>query len=316
MSAVSAPPTPSASPQPDAVARDASRARRAAVATSAHDGTPIGLGAGLQAIAARDLTALADALADRAAPHRGVHEARKAIRRLRAILQLGHKRLGARAQRADAALARLADGLSDLRDAQVLVELAGRHLREVTDEDERLRRAALRRQLLAERRAALARARVRDPGFAMRRAEVARIGRIVERLPWSRLDARDLQRAFARSQRRVERAGERARRPDAEPEKRHRWRRRLRRLRMQWTALKALRGRKLDDDAARALADLLAGLRRRSGTFRALAATVDTLGAEQDRQLLQAVLARPRRVAAADFTAAAACAAQGPAPSA
>ncbi|HUD43009.1 MAG TPA: CHAD domain-containing protein [Dokdonella sp.] len=270
-----------------------------AAAKAVRDEAAAGLGVGLYALAAADLAVLAEALADGTAPHRGVHEARKAIRRLRAILRLGHRRLGPRAATADAALAHLADGLSDLRDAQVLVDLAGRHLREARDEDERRCRAALRRQLLAERRAVLARVRARDPGFAARRAEVARIGRIVERLPWARLDADDLERALARSQRRAERAGERARRAGADAERRHRWRRRLRRLRMQWSALKTLRKRERDDAGRRALAALLAGLRRRSGAFRALAATVDVLGAEQDRRLLEAVLARPQPAGAA-----------------
>ncbi|PZQ18761.1 MAG: hypothetical protein DI564_05610 [Rhodanobacter denitrificans] len=301
MPAVSAPPVPGATPPSDASGRTAARPLRGrdAAARAVHADAAAGLGAGLYAIAAHDLVALTDALAERAAPHRGVHEARKAIRRLRAILQLGQARLGRRAAAADAALAQLADGLSDLRDAQVLVDLAGRHLREAADDDERRSRAALRRRLLAERRSALARARVHDPGFAARRAEVARIGRIVERLPWARLDAGDLEHALARSQRRAERAGERARRADPGSERRHRWRRRLRRLRMQWTALKTLRKQLPDGAARRELATLLAGLRRRTGPFRALAATIDTLGAEQDRQLLQTVLADPSAAAAA-----------------
>lgn len=294
MTAVSAPPMPGA-PLPSVIsARAGSKPSpdADAAAQAARFEATVGLGAGLYAIAAHELAALDEALADRAAPHRGIHEARKAIRRLRAIVQLGHARPGGRAAAVDAALAQLADGLSDLRDAQVLVDLAGRYLRDATDADERRCRAVLRRQLLAERRTALARARVHDPGFATRRAEVARIGRIVERLPWSRLDADDLEHALARSQRRAERAGERARRAAPGSERRHRWRRRLRRLRMQWTALKTLRAQLADTAARREAGTLLAGLRRRTGPFRALAATVDRLGAEQDRQLLQTVLAR------------------------
>lgn len=293
MPAVSAPPPSSARPPSDAVARTPSKPRRGGhpAVKAARIETTVTLGAGLHMIVAHDLAALADALSDQAAPHRGVHEARKAIRRLRAILQLGQRCLGRRAAAADTALARLADGLSDLRDAQVLVELAGRHLRDASDVEQRRCRAALRRRLLTDRRATLARARAHDPGFAARRAEVARIGRIVERLPWARLDADALDQALARSQRRAERAGERARLADAGSERRHRWRRRLRRLRMQWTALKTLRKHLPDGAGQHELATLLAGLRRRSGPFRALAATVDALGAEQDQQLLQAALA-------------------------
>ncbi len=294
MPAVTCPSIPSATPPSDASERTASKPSRDedASARAVCSGAAAGLGAGLYAIAVHDLAALAAALADDASPHRGVHEARKAIRRLRAILQLGHARLGRRAAAADAALAQLADGLSDLRDAQVLVDLAGRYLRDATDEHQRRGRTALRRQLLSDRRMALARARLHDPGFAARRTEVARIGRIVDRLPWPRLDANDLERALAHSQRRAERAGERARRADPGSERRHRWRRRLRRLRMQWVALKTLRKRLPDGDDRREVATLLAGLRRRTGPFSALAMTVDTLGAEQDRQLLQAVQSR------------------------
>lgn len=250
------------------------------------------LGAALQAVVRHDLDALVAALSASSQPHRGVHEARKAIRRLRAALQLGQRRFGRRGAAIDASLKQLSDGLSDLRDAQVVVELAGRHLRGATDEDQRRRLTALRRRLLAARRSALTEARASDPGFAERLAEVARIRHVVDGLPWAPLIAHDLERALVRSLRRVDRAGERAAQAGASVEQRHRWRRRLRRLRMQWNALKAVRKRGLVDPDAGELHALLAWLRRKAGPFRDLSKTVDALGAEQDRHLLQAVFAR------------------------
>lgn len=243
------------------------------------------LGANLRAAALDQMQAIAAALAGTTARHRGIHEARKAIRRLRAVLELAHARFGRRAQRLDAGLKALAGSLSALRDAHVVVDLAGRLARRATDEEERRRWSAVRRRLVVRRQQLLAATLAQDPAFATRLAEVARLETALRRLPWDRLDPEDVRRALARSLRRVERARVSA---TATVEQRHRWRRRLRRLRMQWNALKALRKREPGSDPA--VRRLLAWLRRKAPGFRTVSEAVDALGAEQDLGLLRAAL--------------------------
>lgn len=247
-----------------------------------------GLGADLRAGALDQMRAIAAALAGTTARHRGVHEARKAIRRLRAVLELAHARFGRRAQRLDARLKTLAGSLSALRDAHVVVDLAGRLARRATDEEERRRWSAARRRLVVRRQQLLASTLAQDPAFATRLAEVARLETALRRLPWNRLDPEDVRRALARSLRRVERARVSATATAATVEQRHRWRRRLRRLRMQWNALKTLRQREPESDPA--VRRLLAWLRRKAPGFRTVSEAVDALGAEQDLGLLRAAL--------------------------
>ncbi|HVI56262.1 MAG TPA: CHAD domain-containing protein [Luteibacter sp.] len=64
------------------------------------------------------------ALADAANRHKGIHEARKAIRRLRSLLRLVAPVLGDTIDAIDSRLRRLARGLSALRDAHVVVNTA------------------------------------------------------------------------------------------------------------------------------------------------------------------------------------------------
>lgn len=263
--------------------------------------TDITLADALQTLARDEVTALLDALADTRAPHRGVHEARKAIRRLRSLLLLGRKPFDDQGVAIDAALKTLATSLSALRDAHVAAETASKVRRSHDDDANRERWAKLRRQLARRRDTVLAADRAADPAFADRRAETTTLGTTIDALPWHAIDARTVRKALKRSLRRIERAQDAAMAPRSTLEQRHRWRRRLRRLRMQWSALKSLR-KAHDGIVSDELDTLLTWLKERTASFSTLSRASDALGHEQDLRLLQQALrgvtsGEPARVA-------------------
>ncbi len=259
------------------------------------------------AIAAdRECRRIARALADARHRHHGIHRARKAIRTLRAELGLLKPAL-ARAEREhlrriDARLKRLCRNLSPLRDAHVAAVTASA-LRGAASPAER---TTLEAALVAARDHATAEALRLDPAFRARRQAIGSIRIEVAGLPWSALDRRTAKRAIRRSRERVARAERKAQRTSTSP-LRHRWRRRLRRLRLQLEVLDAT---------------LSAGIGTASTDapgHHALKHQTDRLGHLQDVQLmcraarrigpvrddprLRAVLAAAMREARADFAA-------------
>ena len=197
-------------------------------------------GVALRALALAELVGAAGQLAregdDR---HAGVHQARKRLRRTRALLALGRKRLGEEGRRLDAAIGALCRGLSGLRDGQALVEAlerlrpaAGPGLAETLPGATAA--AAVRRDAL------MAMALARDPDFGRRRARIARLALQVAALPWERLDEAAIARALERGARRIDKARRKARRHPDDHERWHALRRRVRRLRQQETLLAPL----------------------------------------------------------------------------
>lgn len=168
--------------------------------------------------------------------HLGIHQARKSIRRVRAILALGGEGFALRpaARRIDAGLRSLCRGLSSLRDADALRD-ALLHLQAeaVLGPIECERLCAFVAALRARR---LAGALARDPDFARRRSRLLAAEHQLERLPWAEVDDAAVRAAHAESVERLGKALKRARRSD-DPEDWHRLRRRLRRLRQQETAI-------------------------------------------------------------------------------
>lgn len=176
---------------------------------------------------------------DGEARHAGVHQARKCLRRTRAVLALGRKHLGPRAHGIDEDIGRLCRGLSHLRDAQALVEALARL--------EGNAPVALRAQLpdliaaARERRdRVLVSTLARDPDFAARRARLRRLRDRLASLTWATLDEPAVVAAVARSERRAERACRRAGKHPGNDAHWHDYRRRLRRLRQQDTLLAEL----------------------------------------------------------------------------
>lgn len=181
--------------------------------------------------------AIVRALRASKAAHTRVHEARKAIRRTRALLALAEDGDAAfDVAPADRILQRVGDGLSTLRDAHAAMETA----QALAKQDDRKRWRPVV-DALRERSAALvARELARDPGFARRQATIAGALHYLDRLPWQEFKSAQLRDGLQRQRRRVDKAARRAtRHPDAE--NLHRWRRKVRRLRMQLDAMPRLK---------------------------------------------------------------------------
>ena len=194
-------------------------------------------------LARRAALALDEALRDLAlggsARHRGVHQARKAIRRARAALRLGGDAIGPGLAWLDRRLARIGRSLSPLRDAQALVEAVQRARRE--DADAGGEAAALLAR--AERAAALRRARVakaalaEDPDLQAHRDQLRLLRAALDGLAWERVDAASLEAAVGASREAATQAWARAKARDRD-EDWHRWRRRSRWLAQQRAHLK------------------------------------------------------------------------------
>jgi CHAD domain-containing protein len=174
--------------------------------------------------------------------HVGIHQGRKSLRRARAALALGGPALQPPAVAQDRAIRTLCRSLSRERDAHAVIDT----LKTLADRPGDLPARDLKRTagLLRDRRDAILDTRLtRDPDFARLRAKLARIGERCARLPWERVEASHVHDALARSLRRCAKAERRALRDLLrDPGPLHRWRRRLRRLRQQISALEKVTG--------------------------------------------------------------------------
>ena len=167
-----------------------------------------------------------------AALHRGVHEARRAIRRMRSTLRLGLPALGERTAAILDELKELAESLSAARDADVAVETL-KLLAEDSDDASVRRLLSRAGRRFAERRARQYREMLReDPGLALRLGRLQRLRGNTALLPWAALNPHVVHAGIASSMLRARRLGDRAH-DSAKGDLRHRWRRRLRRLRQQ-----------------------------------------------------------------------------------
>lgn len=170
--------------------------------------------------------------------HEGVHQARKSLRRARAILALARPGPGSRAEVLSAAIGRLCRGLSALRDAQALLEILARFGQAGAEVPAMLPDAIAAAQ--AQRDSVLERFLRRDPGLLARRQRIAGFRAQLDRLDWTRRGDDAVARAMARSLRRARKAGRRARKQPQDSQAWHRFRRRLRRLHQQNTVLAEL----------------------------------------------------------------------------
>ena len=239
--------------------------------------TPPATGTSLAALASKECKAVAKALGNRKDRHRGIHEARKAIRRLRSLLALVSDAVGHETAKIDIALRNQAKRLSALRDSQVVVLMAEKLA--VGDETGEWAIAA---QVLAVQRDLLLETELgKDPAFARRIAAIGDIAIVVAKLRWKRVTQKSLQQSIKKSHRRVNKA-ERDAADQGTPANLHRWRRRVRRLRLQLDAVHAL--------------NRLSGIKiqasdtHKSKSTKALARLADQLGWRQDIQVLRAAL--------------------------
>lgn len=231
------------------------------------------LGSTFAALAAEQADKAVCSLARRRNRHLAVHAARKAIRRLRSILCLCREALGADVAGIDRRCKRLVAGLSDLRDAHVVATTA-RGLAQKHDDDLWREVAA---QLEGRRAKLLEDVLSGDPDFGKRRARLGALAQDVAALPWENLTTNHLRKGIKRSSHRVARAQGASDRVSNLAQG-HRWRRRLRRLRMQLQAILAARV------SAPALEEIRAG--NCHASIRALNKLSDELGRLQDLRML------------------------------
>ncbi len=231
------------------------------------------LGATFATLAVEQADKAAGALARRRDRHLAVHAARKAIRRLRSILCLCREALGPDVAGIDRKCKRLAAGLSDLRDAHVVATTARRLTKEHGDDLWR----EVAAQLEARRGKLLEDVLSRDPDFGKRRARLGVLAQAIAALPWDNLTTDHLREGIRRSRHRVARA-QRASEQVSSLAHRHRWRRRLRRLRMQLQAIQAA------GVPAPVWKKIHAG--KGHASIRALSKLSDELGRRQDLRML------------------------------
>jgi hypothetical protein len=231
----------------------------------------------LASFAVRECHAAMRALSDSKQRHRGVHEARKAIRRLKSLLILAAEPFADSLPSIEGILARLANGLSPLRDAYVAVNTA----RAVAGPSPSPEWQHVIEALEHRSEGRLAAVLARDPRFLKRRRELRDLIGAIEALPWQAVRRDTVEQAIAHSERRVAKAHKRASH-DPSPANLHRWRRRARRLRMQldvWRKVLKVAGK---SSHHRAHEDKAAA--------HAMAKLSDALGAKQDLRALRAAL--------------------------
>lgn len=200
--------------------------------------TPQGPGLALRDYGLAELAVAIDSFALRGSHvHEGVHQARKAIRRTRAMLSLGESALGPGAKLIDRELRDANRRTSSLRDAHALVETLDRLRTKARDDATRTALDQARR-IAVRRRTAMA----RQPGFTgalqHEQAMVVTLRAALSGLPWEMVSTTLATDAMAAAEQRAAAARQRAcARDDAEAW--HRWRRRMRRISQQHRAVAA-----------------------------------------------------------------------------
>ena len=194
-------------------------------------------GAGLRVYACAELDRAIALLARRGGRiHGGVHQGRKSLRRTRATLALGEPVLGPGADLLQREISRINRKLSQLRDAQALIETLDRLMRkDIAHECLPILRRV--RRIAAKARAERARqALTDDPGLSEKRALLSTLRAALPALAWGAVTIENVREALRLSQKRVDESGTRAR-LSGRDEDWHRWRRRVRRLSQQHRAL-------------------------------------------------------------------------------
>ena len=194
----------------------------------AHD-APAHLGATLQTVADGQLAVAGDRLGWQGGHrHKGVHHARKSIRRVRAVLALAAPSLGPEADALDGILSDINTSLSPVRDAQALVEAIDRLCGQTKNSKWLGLLARVRRRAVEARRDVMNAALAIDPNLAQVRRALAQVATGLARLPWSAVTREDVDAAFLLSAKRAAKAARKAARSE-DIEAWHRWRRKARR---------------------------------------------------------------------------------------
>lgn len=221
-------------------------------------------------------------------PHRAIHAVRRAVRRFRSMLALCVDAAPDQFGAIDRRVRRVGKRLSVLRDAHVLVMTTSRLRRS----DGRDIWQALDRWLRRERRRLLAQTLADDPDFAALLRRVRRAARDLAAIDFEGVSGDAILRALRASAADMANAERKA---NARPREalRHRWRRRVRRLRLQLEGLAVL----VDDvnlpavvrvEAQGVLAEALLAV----PSAATLAVLADRLGDQQDEKHLAAAVRR------------------------
>lgn len=235
------------------------------------------IAAALASQAIRECRGAARSLTDTKDRHRGIHETRKALRRLKSLLSIGTELFADALPELEATIGRLAIGLSPLRDAQVAVNIA----RSLAGPGPSAEWRAAIRALENRSEGRLAAALQKDPRFLKRRRQLRELAEAIEALPWRQVRRGTVEHALARSERRVAKAHKRVS-DDPSPANLHRWRRRARRLRMQlelWRKVVKATGKPSRHQA-----------RHDKSAAHAMAKLSDALGVKQDLRALRVAL--------------------------
>ncbi|HEY4294564.1 CHAD domain-containing protein [Luteibacter sp.] len=182
----------------------------------------------LASSAARECRKAIRSLSDTKERHRGIHEARKAIRRLKSLLVLAQEPFAEAMPGIEATLGRLAASLSTLRDAYVALNTA--HSLAGPRPSPEWQHAIEKLAHRSEGR--LATELHDDPNFLKRRRQLRELAATLEGLPWRAIRVRTINEALERSEQRVGKVHKRVNK-SATPANQHDWRRKARRLRMQ-----------------------------------------------------------------------------------
>lgn len=221
--------------------------------------------------------------------HGAIHETRKAARRFRAGLALCATLNGDTVATADRRVRRIGRKLSPLRDAHVAAETAAARRKGPLAAHWRELQQALRQR----RDTLLQQALHTDPAFRRLRHQAQRTAAELAALDFSSLHAPQLLQALRDSAARLRRAQRTASAASATAEQRHRWRRRVRRLRQQLDCLQQIAADAQAPAGARKEAALV--LARASAFLPAaerLSALTDELGGQQDSANLRRLLRR------------------------
>lgn len=235
---------------------------------NAQPGQPT-LGLAFRTLAANECRALQRMLAIREDRQKGIHEARKSCRRLRAMLPFLPSDQPTEA--IDQALRAMVHGLSPQRDAHIAArtarQLATRHAAWITPNViETLERHAA--QVLDE-------ALHDDPDWQHRRIQASRIIDTLEVLPWQAIRPAVVKKSLKKTARKMDKAREQAQ-AECTPEASHRWRRRTRKFRYQLELVRK----------ARRVAGMKKRRTKRYGAWaKSLSRTTDQLGRRQDLQI-------------------------------
>lgn len=209
------------------------------------------------------------------------------MRRLKSLLALGAEPFATSLPGIEATIGALATGLSPLRDAEVAVNMARSVAGPRPSPEWRQAIKALENRREGRLEAVLH----KDPRFLKRRRQLRELAAAIEALPWRKIRRNTVERALARSERRVAKAQKQVS-DDPSPINLHRWRRRARRLRMQlelWRKVLKATGKPSYHRA-----------RQDKAAARAMSKLSDALGVKQDLRALRTSLrslGRPDTVA-------------------